>query len=313
VLLITSPIAKDRFVDTDLDTLATALYVTVDDLLVKHPEQLPPRPKGSWPVRITDAELITLAVMAALLGHTNERRWVRWARANLTCYFPHIPKQSGYNKRLRKLVETIAWVREVMARSTDQWCDGVWVVDSTPIEAARSRETTRRSDLAGYGEYGYCASHSRFFWGLRLHLLCTLGGGPIGFALTGAKADERETLISILSDMQARPGQTIIGDKNYHGKAFETELADQGIVLLRKARKGEAPRPGVEFFKPLRQVIESINATLKTHLNIEGHRGRTLPGLIVRILTQLLALTTAIWHNERAGAPIKRSLIAYDH
>ena len=53
-------------------------------------------------------------------------------------------------------------------------------------------------DLAGWAEYGYCASHSRFFWGLRLHLLCTLHGLPVGFAVTGAKADERQTLLGIL-------------------------------------------------------------------------------------------------------------------
>jgi hypothetical protein len=49
------------------------------------------------------------------------------------------------------------------------WTDDVWVVDSTPVECARSRETVKRSDLAGWAEYGYCASHSRYFWGLRLN------------------------------------------------------------------------------------------------------------------------------------------------
>lgn len=53
----------------------------------------------------------------------------------------------------------------------------------------RPRKTVKPSDLAGWAEYGYCASHSRFFWGLRLHLVCTLKCLPIAFALTGAKAD----------------------------------------------------------------------------------------------------------------------------
>ena len=75
----------------------------------------------------------------------------------------------------------------------------MWVVDSTPVECGRSRDTARRSDLAGWAEYGYCASHSRYFWGLRLHLVATLGGLPIAFALTGAKADERQTLLGILT------------------------------------------------------------------------------------------------------------------
>ena len=90
--------------------------------------------------------------------------------------FPYLPKQPGYNKRLRRLGPTIGWLVGVLARDTTLWTDDVWVADSTPVECARSRETVKRSDLAGWAEYGYCASHSRFFWGLRLHLLCTLHG-----------------------------------------------------------------------------------------------------------------------------------------
>ncbi|MEV4180810.1 transposase [Streptosporangium canum] len=81
----------------------------------------------------------------------------------------------------------------ILAVSTSIWSDDVWVVDSTPVECGRSRETVKGSDLAGWAQYGYCASRSRFFWGLRLHLVCPLHGLPIAFALTGAKADERET------------------------------------------------------------------------------------------------------------------------
>lgn len=91
----------------------------------------------------------------------------------------------------------------ILARDSALWSDDVWVADSTPVECGRSRETARCSDLAGLAEYGYCASHSRWFWGLRLHLLCTLHGLPAGFALTGAKADERQVLLGILAGTRA--------------------------------------------------------------------------------------------------------------
>lgn len=193
----------------------------------------------------------------------------------------------------------------------------MWVVDSTPVECSRSRETVKPSDLAGWAEYGYCASHSRFFWGLRLHVVCTLEGLPIAFALTGAKADERETLLDLLSAesglVAARPGQTLIGDKNYFGRGFEDELAEQDIRLLRPARKGEPERPGAPLFKPLRHVIESVNEALKGQLNLEQHRGRTPGGVIARVMQRILALTAAIWHNDHTGQPVLRSLTAYDH
>ena len=88
---------------------------------------------------------------------------------------------------------------------------------------------------------------------------------------------------------------------------------DAGITLLRPTRKGEATRPGERFFKPLRQIIESVNDTLKGQLDLERHGGRTITGVCTRVAQRLLALTAAIWHNDNLGLTIRRSLTAYDH
>jgi DDE family transposase len=305
-------------VDADLDTLATALYARTDDLLKAAPEQRPWRPLVGIDPRISDAEVVTLAVMQALLGYTSEARWLRFARDQLRHLFPYLPQQPGYNKRLRKLAGTMNWLIALLARDTSMWTDDVWVVDSTPVECARSRDAVRRSDLSGWAEYGYCASHSRYFWGFRLHLLATLQGLPVGFALTGAKADERQVLLDILHGdpaltAAARAGQTVIGDKNYFGAEFEATLASAGITLLRPARKGEPERAGTRFFKPLRQTVESIFDTFKGQLDLERHSGRTPAGVLVRVLQRVLALTAALWHNDATGQPVTRSLLAYDH
>jgi hypothetical protein len=204
-----------------------------------------------------------------------------------------------------------------VARDTSLWSDDVWVVDSTPVECGRSRETAKRSALAGWAQYGYCASHARYFWGLRLHLVCTLHGLPVAVALTGAKADQRQVLVDLLAVepelVAARPGQTLLADKHYYGHQFETILAELGVRLLRPARKGEAERPGARLFKPLRQLIESVNQTFKGQLDLERHGGRSCGGVAVRVLQRILALTAAIWHNDKTGQPTLRSLVAYDH
>jgi Transposase DDE domain len=273
-------------VDADLDTLATALYVPIDDLLQAAPHLAPWRPAVGIAPKLTDAELVTLAVMQALLGFTSEARWLRYARAHLRHLFPlpvSLPaQQPGDNKRLRAAAGLLRRIVALLARATSLWTDDVGVSDSTPVECGRSRETGNRSDLAGWAQYGYCASHSRYFWGLRLHLVCTLHGLPVAFALTGAKADEREALLGILhadpSLLADRAGQTLIADKNYYGRQFKADLAEQGIRLLRPARKGEPPRATAALFKPLRQVIESINQTFKGQLDLERHGGHTPPG-----------------------------------
>lgn len=139
----------------------------------------------------------------------------------------------------------------------------------------------------------------------------------MAFALTGAKADERETLLAmfevepgLLADWA---GQTLIGDRNLFGRGFEQCLGELPLHLLRPARKGEAERAGAALFKPLRQVIESINETFNGQLDLERHRGRTQAGVIARVLQRVLALTAAIWHNDHTGQAVKRALTAYDH
>ena len=127
---------QDRFVTTDLDTLATALYVRTDDLLKESPHRAPWRPAAGIGPQVSDAELVTLAVMQALLGFTSEARWLRHARAHLRGMFPHVPQQPGYNKRLRALAAAMTWLTAVLARDTSLWSDDVWIADSTPWNAA---------------------------------------------------------------------------------------------------------------------------------------------------------------------------------
>ncbi|MFJ4676255.1 IS982 family transposase [Kitasatospora sp. NPDC088783] len=301
----------------DLDSLATALHVKTDDLLKESSHPASWRPAVGIAPRLTDAELVTLAVLQALLGFPSERRWIRRATAHLRHLFPYPPGQFGYNRRLRKPADLIAHVNRLLVTDTSLWAESVWIVDSTPLECGRSRENAERSDLVGWAEYGYCASHSRYFRGLRPHLVCTLHGLPVAFALTGAKADERQTLLGILHadpDLaRSRPGQTLIADRHHYGRAFEHELAQWRLHLLRTAREGEPERAGGGLFKPLRQTIESVNQTFKAPLDLERHHGRTQGGVMVRVLQRALALTSAIWHNDHTGQPAMRSLTAYDH
>jgi len=281
------------------------------------PDLGPARPVTGTPLTLSDAELLTMAVMSALLGFTSERRWLRYVNGRLAGMFPRRIGQSGYNKRLRKAFFLFIRVIRMLAMDTSLWSDDVWVVDSTPVQCGCSRETVKRSDAAGWAEYGYCASHSRYFWGLRLHLVCTLSGLPVLFAVAGAKADEREILLAMLEAGRdvagSHPGQTVIGDKNYFGRAFEADLAERDLVLLRPVRKGEAQRAGQHFLRPLRQVIESVNWTFKGQLDLERHGGKTPEGILTRVLARILALTAAIWHNDKTGQPVMRSLTDYDH
>ena len=296
---------------TDLDTLITALYVKIDDERAEL-ARLPGRPP-----KLSHSELLCLAVMQALLGFHCEARWLRHVRSHYRHLFPFVPLQPGYNKRLRAALPQIKRIIRVLAKDTDFWGETVWITDSTPVPCGMSRPTVKRSELAGWAGYGYCASHHRFFWGLRLYLVCAPSGMPILWALANPKIDEREVVAAMLevdAELIAdRPGLLLIADKGLASKAFERSLSAQGIRLLRPSRKREVLRPGEPMLKKVRQLIVSVNDTLKGQLDLEQHGGRTIEGVAVRVAQRVLALAAAIWHNFRTGQAVARSLTAYDH
>ena len=295
---------------TDLNTLLTGLYVKIDEYLER-------RPRPGRPPKLSDAELLTLAVAQVLLGVRSDARWLRFVPRALPGAFPYLPGQSGYNKRLRNAVPLIKRLIRVLAADTDLWTDPVWITDSTPVECARSRPAAKRSNLAGWAGYGYCASHSRFFWGLRLHLVTTPAGLPMSWALADPKLDDRQVLMAVLAHDPTltadRPGLVIVADKGYVSAELDAFLADRAAVPLRPSYRNRSPRPGEHLLKPIRQLIESVNDTLKGQLDLELHGGRSIEGVAARVGQRILALTAAIWHNRTTGQPVTRSLIAYDH
>lgn len=270
---------------------------------------LPARTGPGRPPHITDAELVTVAVAQVLLDCPNERRWLRMAPRRLGHLFPYLPQSSGYNKRVRALAPTIAQVVEHLVRASPSFADQLRLLDTTPVPCAQSRETVKRSALAGYAAYGYCASHSRYFWGFRLVLVCAPDGMPIGFDLVAANEPERTAAEEVLGRC-LDPGRVVVADKGFAGADFDQAVRNLGCLLVRPDRRDETPRHG--SLGAIRQWIESVFWTAKGQLSLERHGARTLTGLAARIGQRLLALAAALWHNWQIGQP-GRHLTAYDH
>lgn len=279
----------------DLDLLLTAVFCAADDLL-------PKRAKNARR-RITDAEVITLCVAQALLGITSDRRFLRAARRQLAGLFPVLPTQDAFWKRRARLTEQIERVMAAFARDCPGYWDDICLLDSTPVECGRSVDTARRSQLAVACAHHYSRSHSRWFWGMRLHLLGAPDGTIRSVILASADDKERDVARRLFA-MALRGGETIVCDKGYAGAEFAEHAATTyNAAVLRPARQTE-PDNGLHL-SGIRQRIESIFWTLKDQLGLEDHRARTLHGLRARIASKLLAYSAGIWLNWLLDRPTR--------
>ena len=285
--------------NADLDTLLTTVYCMADDLL-------PCKPRNAKRI-VTDAEVIALAVAQAVMGIPSDHRFIAIAGTRLREMFPKLPQQPGYHRRRGRLADEIEALVGVFARECPGFSDSVVLLDSTPVECGRSRETVERSALADAAGYGYCRSHSRYFWGMRLHAVFGLDGTPRALALWSADRPEREVALELLP-RTLRGGEAVVCDKGYAGSNFEAEVAELGALVVRPARRDE-PQPGFRP-SPIRQRIESVFQTLKDLLTLERHGARTLEGLRVRVAQRLLALAAGVYVNHWLGRP-SRSLVSF--
>jgi hypothetical protein len=291
----------------DLDLLLTTVFCTADDLL--------PERKKNARRRLTDAEVVTLCVAQSIMGVTSDERFVRVARRRLRHLFPGLTRRSGLHRRRDRLAGTIEALIDVFAARSPGYHDDLLLADSTPVECARSRETVRRGGGSSLGDalsdaadYGYCASHSRWFWGFRLHTLMAPDGTPRAMALTSPKEGERDVCLRLLGRVNRSGPLTVLGDKGYAGADFEADAAELGATVVRPRRKDEPE--GGPHLAPLRQRIESIYWTCKDILGLERHGARTLRGLRVRIAARFLALAAAISLNHELGRN-SRALVDY--
>jgi hypothetical protein len=284
---------------TDLEALVVAAYVFADEYPV-------PARGGRRPLT-SDAELVALAVAQAAIGVSSDRQFLGLIGRVLPGWFPHLPDQSQYNRRLRSLVELISIVQQRLAG----WLDtgGARLSDGTLIGVANYPGCQRRSEFAGYARFGFAKSQHRFVYGVRLVLVSDVRGLPLGYTIVPANEKEYEPLADLLTGTAA---EVVIADKGFWGRDYACRLAAAGTTLLTPHKTRTAANEQRErALASTRLVIESVFSNLKEQMRLERHLARTPAGLALRIAQRILALTIGMLLNTLSGRPA-RALAAYD-
>jgi hypothetical protein len=282
-----------------LETLVIAAYVFADAL---------PIPRSGPSGKATDAELIALSVAQAALGISSDRQFLGMVRRLLPGWFPELPGQSQFNRRLRRLTPQIATVQMALAELVAE--GRVRLVDGTLISCANYPGCASRSHFAGEASYGYCPSKSQFVWGMRLVLFCDPKGVPVGYDLVGPKTgQERECALRLAAGQR---GAALFADGGFWGREYLASMKAIGIELITPDRHRLGERPPGEVAKArIRLVVESVFSTLKRQMRLEMHLAKTPAGLAQRIAQRLLALTVGVYVNTMLGRP-PRALAVYD-
>jgi Transposase DDE domain len=281
----------------DLEALVVSAYVFADEYPV------PARPGP--PARISDAELVALAVCQAAMGISSDRQFLGLIAWRLPGWFPYLPSQSQYNRRLRGLTGLLTVVQQRLARLLDS--GGPRLADGTLIGVANYAGCAQRSEFAGSAAYGYCAAKSEYVWGVRLVVRTDRRGVPLAYTWVPANEHEYEPLLDLVES-----GETVIADKGLWGHAYNERMACGEVELLTPARQRTAGNRAREHaLASTRLVIESVFSNLKEQMRLERHLAKTPRGLAHRIAQRLLALTLGILLNTLHGRPA-RALAAYD-
>jgi hypothetical protein len=283
----------------ELETLVVAAYVFATSLSI---------PRPGPPGLVTDQELIALAVAQAVTGLSSDRQFLGMVARLLPGWFPHLPDQTQYNRRLRRLTPAITTVQLTLAELIAE--GEVRLVDGTLISCANYPGCAKHSEFAPDGAYGYCPSKSRFVWGMRLVVICDRKGVPVGYDLVGPKTgQERESAWRLAS---AHPHSLLFADGGFWGTEYNNSMELIDVQLVTPNKHKLAQRPPSEIAKArIRLIIESLFANLKRQMRMEDHLAKTKPGLAQRIVQRLLALTLGIYLNILTGRP-PRALAAYD-
>ena len=171
-------------------------------------------------------------------------------------------------------------------------CTGISFIDATAIKVCHNLRIPSHKVFRGSAARD--KSSTGWYYGFKLHLAVNEQGELLGFYLTSANVDERQTVDWITRALWGK----LIGDKGYISQSLFERLMDRGLRLITKLRKNMKNRLLQMEDKLLlrkRAIIETVNDQLKNISNIEHSRHRSLWNFLGNLASGLIAYS----HKEK--------------
>lgn len=236
--------------------------------------------------RVTDPEILTVAVVAAKYFHNHQERALCLM---IQLGYIRALSVSRYNRRLHALA---SWLEGMLVVLGELFAKGkAFIIDSLPLPVCRRIRARRCKKVRGKAFCGYCAAKQEKFFGWRLHLVCTPAGIPVSFALLEASHHDLTPVHELCYVLPQ--GACVYGDKGYNSADDETTLLAETEVKLVPTRRKDMKLQNTltEFFalKRYRKGIETVNSQLES-MGTQHLRARTNEGYFIKVYASLFAL-----------------------
>lgn len=284
-----------------VNTILTHMFTAVDDFCkqVAHPKP------GPVP-RLCDSELITILLFGELLGLASERKQHRYAMKYLRDYFPGSIDQSGFHRRALGLTGVINQCRAVALQALAPLVSDLHLLDSTPVPVI-AFPRAHLTPLFPEATYGRCAARNLMYRGFKLFLVTDQHGIPLHFELVPAHVPDVEMTEEML--LARSQGHHVLADGGFLSATIQAALREQhGIVLdvpKRRNQKSRESRAHRKLMNRFRQLVETMNGSLKATFSLEKTYAKTLAGLVARIVRKITALTFALFLNHSYDRPLR--------
>ncbi len=273
-----------------LEEAITLLFRLVDDTYAL----LNPRWRSHQSLKkLSDSEVLTLALFQQLRGVESERSFLRDVQRFFVHLFPGVARMhpSSLHRRMRKLRRFLEPLRrQVLPELVGD--PETLVVDSSLLEVLHPRQVKQS---AGFDGAAWVRWGSFAVYGVKLHLLCATNRVPISYELTAANVAEVRLVGELLGEagLGEALARKLLGDLAYRSEQLGETLASRGVALVTE-RSGQNGK---------RQQVEVAFSALKRTFGIERTLAKTLVGLVTRIAAKIAAYTYAFYVNRLLGRP----------
>ena len=292
----------------DKATVLTTIFTIVDDVMKGSPmiQQTLGRP-GPAP-RLSDSELVTIALYQELIGEPREDHFFRLHQEELRRYFPGLNERSRYNRRKRDLWSVILAVRISLQIVLDALqLEETAAIDSVPVPCVGYKRAKAASDFVGTADYGVCSSKALKYFGCKLHSVVSLTGVIMGFVVTAANSYDNQPVVELL-DSFAHHLKCLLGDGAYNDAALQTFLKQyRSVEVLAPVKLNQQPvrsKQAQQQLNRLRLICETVNAQLQEQLHLSKHYAKSTWGLMTRMAAKLTAHSVGMMVNQLLGRPL---------